>query len=451
VRRWESDGPVGAAARPSPVRPAPAPLRHPPAGAGSARLLQLQQQVGNRGVGTLLAARPAPVVQRCGPTPCDCSEEERAAKEQQPVATAQRSAAGGPVVMRLSEGQFRTRLGGTPQQRSAVDALFVDATFLSLWAYLRGCAATPVQDLGPLRLEVTPGLRIGGVERFGGYDPVARTLEINPTKPEHQANPTELVDTVVHELIHAVDDLQGDCRGAGAGPAPLGGAATATLPSRAAVAGTPDEARFTHDQGPGASDPCGEFIDINAAAQDMIVRILRDNVQVATVGRPTVTFLNVIIRRDPAALTAYEACRTAACRAAPGPARDRDLNRCASDTIARFIPPDLLPALLPARIHFDLGADVLRADDVPTADMVGLFLIAHPAVSVRLVGHTDPTGTQAVNHTLGLARANRMRTLLLAAGVAPGQIASVETRESQNRLSTSPATHWQDRRVEVLP
>lgn len=52
-----------------------------------AALLDLQHSAGNRAVAEHLAtlqlrgrARPAPIrVQRCGPTPCDCSEEERAA------------------------------------------------------------------------------------------------------------------------------------------------------------------------------------------------------------------------------------------------------------------------------------------------------------------------------------------------------------------------------------
>lgn len=319
-----------------------------------------------------------------------------------------------------------------------------------MWTYLRRCAATPRADLGPLHLAVTPGLRIGGVERFGGYDPVRRTLEINPTKPEHQDNPTELVDTITHELIHAVDDLQPACRAAGSGPAPLAGAATASAPSRASVAGTAAEQRLNRDQGPGASDPCGEFIDINAAAQNIIVDVMRDNVQVATIGRPTVTFVNVIIRRDPAAMTFYESCRTAACRLSGG-ARQQSLGKCSAETIGRFIPPGMTDALLPGRLHFDHGISRLRGDDAATLDLVGIFLVAHPGSRVSLVGHADPTGPASVNRRLGLARANEIRRRLLAAGVPPGQIISVTSRGSADRLSSGPDTFWKDRRVEVLP
>ena len=158
--------------------------------------------------------------------------------------------------MRLTESQFRTQLGSTGEQRVAIDTLFADPTFSALMTYLRTCTATPQQDvLGDLRLKVTPGLRIGGAERFGGYNPLTRTLEINPTKREHVSNPTELVDTIVHELIHAVDDLQPACVVAGSGPAPLAGGATATAPDRAAVAGTPEEARLMQEQARGRATP----------------------------------------------------------------------------------------------------------------------------------------------------------------------------------------------------
>ena len=71
-------------------------------------------------------------------------------------------------------------------------------------------------------------------------------------------------------------------------------------------------------------------------------------------------------------------------------------------------------------------------------------------LKVRVIGHTDPTGSVTVNHKLGLKRAEKIRSLLLRAGVDPGQILPIESRERHERLSTSPATHWMDRRVEVL-
>jgi hypothetical protein len=131
----------------------------------------------------------------------------------------------------LTEAAFRAALGTTPQQVAAIDSLFSNAGFLGLWNYLKMCGALPAQDLGPLALKVTPGLVIGG------YNSATRTLEINPTKPEHVTNPTELVDTITHEMIHAVDDLEADCIAAGSGPSPLAATAAGTVPP--VLAGAP--------------------------------------------------------------------------------------------------------------------------------------------------------------------------------------------------------------------
>ncbi|HEY9599690.1 MAG TPA: DUF4157 domain-containing protein [Cyanophyceae cyanobacterium] len=355
------------------------------------------------------------------------------------------------VIRRLTSEQFRTQLGSTPEQKAAIDTLFANPTFLALWNYLKNCQATPQQDLGPLRLKVTPGLRISGVERFGGYNPLTKTLEINPTKAEHVSNPTELVDTIVHEMIHAVDDLQADCVQAGSPPAPLQGAATQTAPSRADVAGTPDEARLMTELGPGASNPCEEFIDINAAAQQMIVQILTENIQVSRVGRPTLTFVNVILRRNPAAMSEYEVCRGNACALPDQNARRRAIAHCSAEIIGKYIPPDLLPSLLPTRIYFDFGAERLRPDSVETLDLVGLFLMSHPDTSVNLTGHADPVGSEAVNLRMGQLRAEAVAQQLIRKGVDPKQILSVTSQGEANPLSTSRDTHWKDRRVEVVP
>lgn len=247
------------------------------------------------------------------------------------------------TVMRLTPAEFQKQLGATSDEQKAIAALFANSTFLGLWNYLKKCTAGTPQDLGPLQLKVTPGLKIGGVERYGGYEPASRTLEINPTKPEHKANPAELVDTITHELIHAVDDLAADCKKAGAGDAPLAGSATATAPSRASVAGKPQEQQLMLDQGPGASNPCEEFLDINKAAQQMVIQIIRENIKVAKVGRPTVVFVNEILRQDPKAMKAYVACRDLACAKSKPEDRQKAMAVCSADIIAHFMPKTLVP------------------------------------------------------------------------------------------------------------
>jgi outer membrane protein OmpA-like peptidoglycan-associated protein len=353
-----------------------------------------------------------------------------------------------PSLMRLTSAQFRRQLGSTPEQTLTLDNVFGDASFLGLWSYMGSCAATPTQDLGPLALAVTPGLRIGGVERFGGYSPMARQLEINPTKPEHVSNPAELADTLVHEFIHAVDDLETDCVAAGAPPAPLAGAATAHPPSRSSVAGTPREASLMQSLGPGASNPCEEFIDINSAAQQMIVQILSHTIQSTGVGRPTLIFVNEILRGNPAAMTAYESCRTTACALSTVPARRAAVADCSTRVIGQFIPASLQAALLPAQVQFDSGSSVLRPDTVDKLTVISLFLISS-GNSVTINGNTDPVGSAPSNMTLGQSRAEAVARELRRQGVPAAQIRSVTSAGESRLISSAPAEFFRDRRVEI--
>jgi outer membrane protein OmpA-like peptidoglycan-associated protein len=330
---------------------------------------------------------------------------------------------------------------------AAIDSLFSNPDFLALWNYLKMCGALPAQDLGPLALKVTPGLVIRGVVRFGGYNSVTRTLEINPTKPEHVTNPTELVDTITHEMIHAVDDLQAACIAAGSGPSPLAATAAGTVPPVAA--GTPGFAAALRSPGPSASDPCGETIDENAAALDIIGRVIQSNT-IAGVGHPTVTFVNLIIRGDPAAFTFYNTCRTAACALPTAPARTAAMTNCSQQTIARFLPPAMNAALLPAHIFFEFDKSDLRADTRETLHLVALFLTSHPATTVKLIGHADMIGPAGYNITLGQRRADAVKTFLLGEGVPPAQIVS-STSVGATGASAVGSKMALDRRVEITP
>lgn len=252
-------------------------------------------------------------------------------------------------IMLLTPEQFRKTLGTTPDQKSAIDALFTNALFKALWDYTSTCSAKPAKDLGPLALKVTPGLNIGGVERFGGYNPLTRTLEINPTKPEHMANPQELIDTVVHELVHAVDDLDEDCVKAGAPASPLMGAGTETsAPALADAKGKPEENKLLRELGPGASNPCEEFIDINKKAQQIIVAIIQSNIKTTMIGRPTLTFVNDALRNSSAALADYKKCRDAACANVDPAVRQTEIGKCAEAIIAKYVTPPPAKAPTPA-------------------------------------------------------------------------------------------------------
>jgi outer membrane protein OmpA-like peptidoglycan-associated protein len=346
----------------------------------------------------------------------------------------------GPRLALLTEAEFRRQLGTQPEQRVTIDALFANASFRALWDYLGACSAPPGQDHGPLRLLVTPGLRSGGVERFGGYTPGVRQLEINPTKAEHVQNPQELVDTIVHEVIHAIFDLESACVAAGSPAAPLGGAGnaprtTGSLPSLGATL-----------PGPSASNPCDESIDINVKAQTIITDVIRDTSSGTRLGFPTLTFLNELIRSDPAALSAYDTCRRPACAIA-NPALKRDaIARCSLDVLGTF----MSGSLLPSRVLFDFNSTAIRPDSATALELVAIFLRAHSTTHVDVVGHADPVGSDVFNEGLALRRAQAVQAFLLARAVPAAQIGSPTSMGERARISTGPSEHFQDRRVELV-
>ncbi len=354
-----------------------------------------------------------------------------------------------PAIMPLTLAQFQAQLGTTPEQTLAINTLFANPTFAAILTWLSTCTAAPTQDVGPIALRVTPGLTIGGAVRFGGYSPMTRTLEINPTKPEHISNPAEMVDTIFHELIHAADDVNSLCQNAGSNPAPLSGAATSTqLPRRFVSPARAATLNRTH--GPGASNPCAEFIDINSAAQSMVVNAIQANIQTTGIGHPTLTYVNVIIRNNPTALAFYERCRIAACRLS-GSARSNALSTCTIETIAKFLPNSLLPSLLPAHLHFGSSSTRINNLEIPKLNLVARFLIHHPGTTVEIVGHTDASGDSGPNQILGQRRANAVRAELIRKGVPAAQIRRARSEGERNTISSSRRERFRDRRVVISP
>jgi hypothetical protein len=191
-----------------------------------------------------------------------------------------------------NETTFIDGLKSTPDQEAVIDALFNDPDFKKIWDYLRNCQKVIV-------LSIRPGLKIGGVERFGGYGGGRKgRLIINPTKPEHVDNPMELVDTIVHECIHAVMDLRDDC---GYTDYPFSreiydldqdpniqGPAT----NEKKHVDPRDKGYLDDHYGDGASNPDEEYIDINDHAQRLIIRIIRRLMTQTGKGKETLTFEN---------------------------------------------------------------------------------------------------------------------------------------------------------------
>jgi outer membrane protein OmpA-like peptidoglycan-associated protein len=63
-------------------------------------------------------------------------------------------------------------------------------------------------------------------------------------------------------------------------------------------------------------------------------------------------------------------------------------------------------------ILFDTGSDRLRPESTPTLKEIGEMLKAHPALRIRIEGHTDNVGNAASNQTLSEKRAAAVKAFL---------------------------------------
>ncbi len=73
-------------------------------------------------------------------------------------------------------------------------------------------------------------------------------------------------------------------------------------------------------------------------------------------------------------------------------------------------------------LNFESGSARLAQSAQQTVASLGGLLKAHPSARVRLEGHTDASGSEAVNEPLSEERAAAVKSALVAAGAAPERI-----------------------------
>jgi outer membrane protein OmpA-like peptidoglycan-associated protein len=106
---------------------------------------------------------------------------------------------------------------------------------------------------------------------------------------------------------------------------------------------------------------------------------------------------------------------------------------------------------IPSDISFDSGKSDIKPNFRPVLDSFAQSLVANPATKVTIVGHTDNTGTDAVNNPLSLNRATHARDYLVTRGVASNRF-TIEGRGSHEPLveNNSDANRAKNRRVEIF-
>lgn len=79
---------------------------------------------------------------------------------------------------------------------------------------------------------------------------------------------------------------------------------------------------------------------------------------------------------------------------------------------------------IPSDISFATGRSDINSSFAPILNQFASSLNQNPVTTVTIVGHTDATGSDAVNNPLSMDRANSTRNYLAARGVANNRIAT---------------------------
>ena len=106
---------------------------------------------------------------------------------------------------------------------------------------------------------------------------------------------------------------------------------------------------------------------------------------------------------------------------------------------------------VPSDVSFDVGRADIKPNLRPILDRFAQELVANPAATVRVIGHTDSTGSDAVNNPLSVNRAAAVRDYVVTRGVASQRIA-IDGRGSREPIAdnSSEAGRARNRRVEIF-
>ena len=102
-------------------------------------------------------------------------------------------------------------------------------------------------------------------------------------------------------------------------------------------------------------------------------------------------------------------------------------------------------------LYFDSGTASLTAESQATVASIVAAVRRRQAVAVAVSGHTDATGSDEFNERLALARAGKVRELLVQQGVAPALISVSSHGKGNPAVATAEGVaEPRNRRVEVM-
>lgn len=106
---------------------------------------------------------------------------------------------------------------------------------------------------------------------------------------------------------------------------------------------------------------------------------------------------------------------------------------------------------VPSDVSFDIGSAQIKPDFVPILDRFARTLVENPKATVRIVGHTDSSGSDSINDPLSVNRATSVRNYLGTHGVAANRVA-VDGRGSSEPIAanTTDSGRARNRRVDIF-
>lgn len=109
-----------------------------------------------------------------------------------------------------------------------------------------------------------------------------------------------------------------------------------------------------------------------------------------------------------------------------------------------------LKLAIPSDAGFDTGRAAIKPQLASVLDQFAAGLRNNPNAEVSIIGHTDSTGTDAINNPLSLERAASTRDFLVARGV-PTQAIRIDGRGSREPVAdnATDAGRAKNRRVEI--
>ena len=106
---------------------------------------------------------------------------------------------------------------------------------------------------------------------------------------------------------------------------------------------------------------------------------------------------------------------------------------------------------IPSDISFDTGRSEIKGNFAPVLDRFAASLRDNQNTDVQIVGHTDSTGSDAINNPLSVDRATSTRNYLTARGVSGSRI-DTEGRGSYQPIASNNTEDGRarNRRVEIF-